>query len=312
MPMVKPIMAQVTLLLWLLQALFAHAYTSTQPLDQRQASVPAACNWVSETIGHCVTASKGSGHIPPANQAACLCYSSQGSRTSWVPNLFDRNVLSCANYWKTAAPVFYSGFRSLEGFCTSIGNVLQTSTSATTVYTVQSLTTPPPITAATTTISSYHTPAYYPPCMTVADIITSCIQSAPTPTYGYDAVLASCACYSSKTWAPNRFDDPLLSCVSYLKTADLSDHLDTSHLVGFCTNYGGGSISHMSITSATPTPPITSISQTTIILYTPETSALSVTTVSVKGGASSSFLRSAFGKLLWILAALVVDMVILR
>jgi hypothetical protein len=309
-PMAKPIMAQVMLFLCLLQALFAHAYISTQALDPRQA-VPAACTWVSETIGHCVNTNKGSGDIPPASQAACLCYTSQGSSTSWVPDLFDGNVLTCANYWRTAAPVFYSGFRSLEGFCTSIGNVLQTSTSATPVYTDQSSTTPPPVTAATTTTSSYYTPIYYPPCMTVADIMASCIGSAPTPTYGYDAVLASCACYSSETWAPNSFDDPLLSCANYLKTADLSDHLDTSHLVGFCTNYGGGPISHISITSATPTPPITSISQTTVILYTPETSTLSVTTVSVKGGASSSFLRSAFGKLLWVLAVLVVDMVLL-
>jgi hypothetical protein len=311
MPMAKPIMAQLTLFLCLLQALLAHAYMSTQPLDRRQASIPAACNWVSETIGHCVSASKGPGDIPPASQAACLCYSSQGSRTSWVPDLFDGNVLTCANYWKTAAPVFYSGFRSLEGFCTGVGNVLQTSTSATPVYTDQSSTTPPSITAAATTTSSYDTPIYYPPCMTVADIMASCTESAPTPMYGYDAVLASCACYSSETWAPNRFNDPLKSCVNYLKTADLSNHLDTSHLVGFCTNYGGGSISHISITSTTPTPPVTSISQTTIILYTPEISTLSVTIVSVKGGAGLSFLRSAFGKLLWVLAVLVIDMLLL-
>jgi hypothetical protein len=288
--MTKPIMALVTLFLYFLQALFAHAYMSTQPLDQRQASVPSACTWVSETIGHCITVNKGSGDIPPASQAACLCYSSQGSRTSWVPNLFDGNVLTCANYWRTAVPAFYSGFRSLEGFCTSIGNVLQTSTSASPVYTDQTPTTRPPITTAPATTSSYYTSIYYPPCMTVADIMASCIKSVPTPTYGYDAVLASCACYSSETWAPNRFDDPILSCANFIKTADLSDHLDTSHLVGFCTNYGGGSISHIPITSATPTPPITIISQTTIIIYTPEISTLSVTTVSVRGGASSAFL----------------------
>ncbi|KAI4274915.1 MAG: hypothetical protein LQ337_003581 [Flavoplaca oasis] len=58
-------------------------------------------------------------------------------------------------------------------------------------------------------------------CSSLADILTSC--DSATPGFEYITAwrgLASCYCYSASAFAPQSFDNPYSSCLSYLETAD--------------------------------------------------------------------------------------------
>jgi hypothetical protein len=176
------------------------------------------------------------------------------------------------------------------------------------------------ITAAAAT-----TGTYYPPCMTAENIIESCMEATPILTYGNNAPLASCACYSSEIWQPSIFDNLMLSCANYLKTAGPSVYPYASGFVGFCANYGGGSnsqtaatstpgitsLSKNSQTSATSTPGITSPSKTTIVTQPPNTSSISQTTASVKPSAGSSLRGGGFAETLLAFAAVALSMILL-
>jgi hypothetical protein len=219
-----------------------------------------------------------------------------------MPSSFDQNLLTCAKYILTADPAeYHTKYRPIQDFCTGIGNILQTLPTKTAAYAGQPTVTGPITTAVA---SSF---LYHPRCMTAETIIKSCIEATPILTYGNNAPLTSCACYPSEIWQLSIFDDPILSYVSYLETADLSVYPYASGLVDFCANYGGRSNSP---TSTTPTPGIVSLGKMTIVIYSPNTSSISQTTVSVKPSAGSSLQGRGFGKALLALTLVVLDVVL--
>lgn len=79
----------------------------------------SACSYVDFALSFCNSATPGFSTMDVSKQAPCLCYSS----TKWSPNGFDGPVKTCADYVLTADPSIYSDFTSVEGFCSSIGDV---------------------------------------------------------------------------------------------------------------------------------------------------------------------------------------------
>ena len=86
------------------------------------------CSWISFALSYCNSATPGFTNIAVASQAPCLCYSS----TAWSPNTFDGAAKTCADYVKTAEPSFYTDIVEIQGFCTSVGDVLANNPSKTT------------------------------------------------------------------------------------------------------------------------------------------------------------------------------------
>jgi hypothetical protein len=306
-------MAHKILSLWLLQAFVVHAGIPVEMFQRRQASPPEACSIVPYAISFCESASPGFDNFSPQSQAPCLCYNNTGNSMVWEPNIFDGAVLTCAEYLKTADPTDYSTFAELEGFCTSIGNVLEAGTPAITPTTPVK-TSPPttiqnptagPTTAAPTTAAPTKTGLTYPPCVTVGSIIDSCISATPAFTDLNNEQQASCVCYSGNTWNPNGFDVPILSCANYVQTAVPSEYSDFEGLEGFCTNYGAVSTQ----TRATVTPVVTTTPS--IFISTPTTTANNRATVTVTPNAGPSFKDGGFRKLFSALAAVAIDMFLL-
>jgi hypothetical protein len=79
-----------------------------------------ACSTVGYALSYCNSVSPGFTTMDPSSQAPCLCYSS----TVWNPSAFDGAVLTCAEYVSSVAPSSLSDITFLDGFCTSVGNVL--------------------------------------------------------------------------------------------------------------------------------------------------------------------------------------------
>lgn len=80
----------------------------------------SACSTVGFALSYCNSVSPGFTTMDPSSQAPCLCYSS----TVWNPSEFDGAVLTCAEYVSSVAPSSLSDITFLDGFCTSVGNVL--------------------------------------------------------------------------------------------------------------------------------------------------------------------------------------------
>ncbi|TVY17364.1 hypothetical protein LARI1_G004980 [Lachnellula arida] len=70
---------------------------------------------------YCSSVSPGFLIMPSSDQRHCLCYSA----SSFNPSFFDNAVQTYADYAQTADPADYSDIAALEGFCSSVGDVLQ-------------------------------------------------------------------------------------------------------------------------------------------------------------------------------------------
>ena len=87
----------------------------------------SACSTIGFAISYCNSVSPGFTTMDPSSQAPCLCY----SNAVWDPSAFDGAVVTCAEYVSSAAPSGLSDITGLDGFCTSVGNVLAESAGTT-------------------------------------------------------------------------------------------------------------------------------------------------------------------------------------
>jgi hypothetical protein len=286
------------------------------------------CFAVSSTVASCLSATPSLSDAPTQSLAACLCYSSSLFITSWVPDMFDQEVLSCAGSVKTVDPGDYSTFLGLEDFCSSNGDALgaatdvQQTVSTTTQDSAQITETGPIITdspstnmfqtAGTMTLNSAQpartgpiTDSFIAPCLTAEAIISSCNAAIPNYSKLDNQGQASCVCYFDGIYDPNGFDVPLSSCAMYIQTAQPLYNSYFAPLVSFCTNYAGR--------TSTPgrTTTITSPFVTTIVINTAAPTPPSRTTTTVKSIAGPSNWGTAFGKLIWGFVAEALGMVLL-
>jgi hypothetical protein len=209
--------ARLTFSLHVLSAVKANLLFNRAP---QVTTLPSACSTVLEALSYCESVSPGFTTLDPTSQAPCLCYSS----TSFVPDIFDGAVATCASGLSAEGDLAdYSTVELLAGFCSSIGPVLgggPNSASATT-------TTPGTLAALPTA------------CSLVVDAISFCESVSPgfstlNPTYQ-----APCLCYSSTSWDPEYFDGAVATCASGLSAqGDLADYSTVELLAGFCTSVG--------------------------------------------------------------------------
>jgi hypothetical protein len=162
------------------------------------ATLPAACNTVSEYLSICESYTPGFSTLAFSEQAPCLCYSS----TVWSPQLYDGYWDTC---WTSFSAIDYPGYASVTAMdgpivfnqCRSAGNVLSEF---------------PTSTAGGAMIGSAA-------CASFDSIYSSCEAQTPGFTNLRDSQAASCLCYTSvNSWSPQRYDSIFGACVAYLST----------------------------------------------------------------------------------------------
>ncbi|TVY94238.1 hypothetical protein LAWI1_G000761 [Lachnellula willkommii] len=94
--------------------------------SSRRTSRNPGCSTLSFALSYCSSVSPGFLTMSPSDQAPCLCYSA----SSFNPSFFDNAVQTCADYAQTADPADYRDIAALEGFCSSVGDVLQNANTA--------------------------------------------------------------------------------------------------------------------------------------------------------------------------------------
>lgn len=217
--------------------------TMTAPAQVLQQN--SACLVVGEALAICGSLSPGFTTLQPTEQAHCLCYSS----TSWMPNIFDKAVESCANYASTAVPAAYQPLANLEGFCESVGDVE----------------TPATVFALTITAASTAGGFSGQPCSSVNSFLNGCSSLTPGFSSLQPSDQAKCLCYvSSSSWCPTSFDNAVATCASFAQTAEPSVCATMSALAGFCVGVGDVlattaasyfvATTLSTVASATPTP----------------------------------------------------------
>lgn len=164
-----------------------------------------------------------------------MCYSS----TSWVPNAFDGAVETCAEYAATALPASdYSDIADLEGFCSSIGDVINSDSPAT----VTATTTPAAkVTAAPSSgsVDIFTNTA----CSFVGSALSYCSSVSPGFVSMDVTSQAPCLCYSSvnptsTAWVPDIFDGFVLTCAEFVSSAAPESLSIVTDLENFCTDIG--------------------------------------------------------------------------
>jgi len=229
--MFKSVSSCVSLVL-LLQAIFLPAKANLlRRVPQGAGGAGAACSFVDGAISFCESVTPGWISLIPASQAPCICYSSR----TWVPNLFDGAIATCAAFVSTAIPTDYSIVAALTGFCSSVGNVL-VSTGMTTATATRTTSGTATRTSGTGPIKSAG--AVPSACGLVLDYISICDSLSP----GFESLdptsQAPCLCYDSRSWVPTIFDDAVTSCGSFVSTAIPSDYSLFEAFEGFCSSVG--------------------------------------------------------------------------
>jgi hypothetical protein len=133
----------------------------------------SACSSVNARLSFCESVSPGFHTFTSPSQAPCFSYSTIGTTTVWVPDIFDDAVYTC----EIDEQCTDSTVHSLAEFCGTVGNVLNQSSLRTPIpgpaTTTQALWTTSPITPPTVTTSVVALTAppvggmTYPPCFTV-------------------------------------------------------------------------------------------------------------------------------------------------
>ena len=98
------------------------------PAAASTAAGALACSSAAEYISICESLTSNFDNLPASEQATCLCYSS----AAWQPQVFDGYIASCASYVPATDTSDLGALVSLEGFCSSVGNVEGGSSAATT------------------------------------------------------------------------------------------------------------------------------------------------------------------------------------
>jgi hypothetical protein len=192
---------------------------------------PAACSAVDDAISFCSSAIPGFATADDTELANCFCYSS----TSWIPDVFDGAVYTCAQYAATAfSASAYSDIAGLEGYCSSLGNLEASGAPAAvsaTATTSAAEVTPAP---ASGTIDIFTNSA----CAFVGSALSYCNSVSPGFTTMDPSSQAPCLCYSSTVWNPTEFDGAVLTCAEFVSSAAPSSLSDITDLEAFCTDIG--------------------------------------------------------------------------
>jgi hypothetical protein len=196
--------------------------TTTPPAQLLQQN--SACQLVGEALAICDSLTPGFNTLQPTDQAHCLCYSS----TSWMPNIFDGAVKTCADYASTAVPGAFTPLSNLEGFCQGVGDVETSSPSPATTTIDQS------ISSTSLSISAFSGQ----PCNSANEILNSCSSQTPGFSSLQPTEQAKCLCYVSASWCPTGFDNAVATCASYARTAASSAYAAIAPLTGFCGSVG--------------------------------------------------------------------------
>jgi hypothetical protein len=125
--------------------------TTTSASSVELADIPA-CFSLENMISSCERHSPGFSLMSATDQASCLCY----SQSAWSPKGFDGAILTCANYVATSAPSLYPPLTSIEGLCSSFGDIRTQSSSSsnqTSLTSGSASTTSPPPTSSTPSVT---------------------------------------------------------------------------------------------------------------------------------------------------------------
>ncbi|RYP37188.1 hypothetical protein DL767_003007 [Monosporascus sp. MG133] len=91
------------------------------------------CDLLASIGNYCALETRGFGRLPLSSQAECLCYMTDRSTTTWVPDVFDGAFGSCSDHVSTAWTHFRpSTLSAYEDLCSSVGDFLVASADATT------------------------------------------------------------------------------------------------------------------------------------------------------------------------------------
>ncbi|KAJ6263853.1 hypothetical protein Dda_2425 [Drechslerella dactyloides] len=169
-----------------------------------------ACSALSSVYSWC--ASSGYGNLSgPSALPYCACYYS----STWVPRIFDSLATSCYDYVRSVQPnpAALSGIAPYLNICFLAGDVSKSLTQGSLA------------------------------CNTIATILTACAGRTNTRdlpfgiTLSGSSSLANCACYTSSTYAPDRFDSLASACNTYTQNLAGQDG-PISSLVSLCHNVG--------------------------------------------------------------------------
>ncbi|KAI0020579.1 hypothetical protein F4780DRAFT_366279 [Xylariomycetidae sp. FL0641] len=98
--------------------------TTTTTAMTGSAEIDRSCYSAKDLIAACVEETPKFAALPVASQAECVCYQSSIATTTWIPDLFDGYVNSCASWAKSSDPVVYSAYSSWTDMCTDEGDFL--------------------------------------------------------------------------------------------------------------------------------------------------------------------------------------------
>lgn len=197
-------------------------------------ALPSQCSIANAAIEYCDSVSPGFISMPVSKQAPCLCYSS----TSFYPDFFDGNIATCIKWASSASPSEASILNPLLGFCSSAGDILGPATASATITRSGSGTITGFTSRTRTTQASATGLAANSDCAFVGSAIAFCESVSPGFTSMEASSQAPCLCYSSASWSPDGFDDPVSSCANFVKTGSPSDYQVFSNLAGFCSDVG--------------------------------------------------------------------------
>lgn len=214
----------------------------------RQADPVELCSDIGALFDACSSEVPGFDSMGATGQASCLCYSS----TSWLADAFDEAIDTCASYARTALPDEYSALEVFSGFCTSVGDFINSPNGAvasTTVNRPAASSTASSLAVSTTPArtTSFSSPV---PTSTGADVFTNpacsfvsyALSFCNSATPGFSTLgvtsQAPCLCYSSTSWAPNSFDGAVQTCADFVKTAEPTAYSDIAGIEGYCSSIG--------------------------------------------------------------------------
>ncbi|RYP16291.1 hypothetical protein DL765_005197 [Monosporascus sp. GIB2] len=90
------------------------------------------CDFLATIGNYCALETRGFERLPLSSQAECLCYMTDRSTTTWVPEVFDGAFGSCSDHVSTAWTHFRpSRLSAYEDLCSSVGDILVASADAT-------------------------------------------------------------------------------------------------------------------------------------------------------------------------------------
>ncbi|RYP65076.1 hypothetical protein DL769_006440 [Monosporascus sp. CRB-8-3] len=91
------------------------------------------CDFLATIGNYCALETRGFERLPLSSQAECLCYMTDRSTTTWVPDVFDGAFSSCSDRVSTVWTHFRpSRLSAYEDLCSSVGVLLVASADATT------------------------------------------------------------------------------------------------------------------------------------------------------------------------------------